>query len=730
MQSSRFSGLSHGSETHSLSLTHKDECDRCAEIEIDVSTDEFQPPKAKVQPQLQLQKMRSGQTGPNGSSNDSKLFKKYFVDKVNSVSPNGGQSQQGPATKSNLSLALQQSDMASQHQPQPLFLQNKLAAQEELNAVIDDSDDSDSSYDEKNEESSKDYRPGGYHPAYKGEKYKSGRYVLVRKLGWGHFSTVWLARDLRSVGVTTHVAMKIVRSDKVYSEAAQDENKLLKRIRSSTEQEHLGSRYILKLLDNFYHEGPNGEHIVMVFEVLGENLLALIKKYEHRGIPLVYVKQISKQLLLGLDYMHRKCGVIHTDIKPENVLMEIGDVEGIVEMVELMDKQKRDLKRFQRKCSQDFSSAVSPMGVPNANSTNHNRIRRDVSGTALEMSSSSSLHQMVPGSRRPRRHTVITGSQPLPSPLASANFKEMKNQFITGSMSSQQWQNSMASKSSLPSHTTPGAEMNELSNSMDSATTARYPGVPDAVNGGQINEGQLANSLSSFDISQSEDNVGTPSSNSPTSGSVDTGRRNVDSNTIEIKIADLGNACWYDEHYTSSIQTREYRAPEVLLGAPWGCSADIWSAACLIFELITGDLLFEPDEGHSYTKDDDHIAQIMELLGDLPHYLLAEGRYARTFFNSRRQLRNISKLKHWPLKNVLHEKYNFSLTESQDVADFLLPMLQMDPRKRADAGGLVNHPWLSDAHGMENVTVPDRVLYGSGADIPGWYQEVKGHPKH
>lgn len=79
----------------------------------------------------------------------------------------------------------------------------------------------------------------------------------------------------------------------------------------------------------------------MTFEVLGENLLALIKKYEHRGIPLVYVKQISKQILLGLDYMHRKCGVIHTDIKPENVLMEIGDVEAIVKMVELLDEQKR-----------------------------------------------------------------------------------------------------------------------------------------------------------------------------------------------------------------------------------------------------------------------------------------------------------------------------------------------------------------------------------------------------
>jgi len=61
--------------------------------------------------------------------------------------------------------------------------------------------------------------------------------------------------------------------------------------------------------------------VCMVFEVLGKNLLWLIRKYKHRGIPVSLVKQIAKQVLLGLDYMHRVCGIIHTDLKPENVLL-------------------------------------------------------------------------------------------------------------------------------------------------------------------------------------------------------------------------------------------------------------------------------------------------------------------------------------------------------------------------------------------------------------------------
>jgi serine/threonine-protein kinase SRPK3 len=47
----------------------------------------------------------------------------------------------------------------------------------------------------EDEEDLEDYRPGGYHPVNIGDEFNLGRYLIVRKLGWGHFSTVWLARD-------------------------------------------------------------------------------------------------------------------------------------------------------------------------------------------------------------------------------------------------------------------------------------------------------------------------------------------------------------------------------------------------------------------------------------------------------------------------------------------------------------------------------------------------------
>lgn len=222
------------------------------------------------------------------------------------------------------------------------------------------------------EEDQEDYCKGGYHPVTVGETYNNGKYIVVRKLGWGHFSTVWLSRD---TATGKHVALKVVRSAAHYTETAIDEIKLLNKIVQANPN-HPGRKHVVSLLDSFEHKGPNGVHVCMVFEVLGENLLGLIKRWNHRGIPMPLVKQITKQVLLGLDYLHRDCGIIHTDLKPENVLIEIGDVEQIVKTF-VNDETKKESREKE---------------------DNRNGRRR--------------------------RRTLITGSQPLPSPL-NASFTNL-----------------------------------------------------------------------------------------------------------------------------------------------------------------------------------------------------------------------------------------------------------------------------------------------------------------
>jgi hypothetical protein len=66
------------------------------------------------------------------------------------------------------------------------------------------------------------------------------------------------------------------------------------------------------------------------------------------------------------------------------------------------------------------------------------------------------------------------------------------------------------------------------------------------------------------------------------------------------------------------LAPRVCRCPEVLLGSKYSTPADMWSFACIVFELATGDVLFDPRSGREYDRDEDHLALMMELCGRIP----------------------------------------------------------------------------------------------------------------
>ena len=164
---------------------------------------------------------------------------------------------------------------------------------------------------------------------------------------------------------------------------------------------------------------------------------------------------------------------------------------------------------------------------------------------------------------------------------------------------------------------------------------------------------------------------------------------------VQVKICDMGNGCWTYHHFTPEIQTRQYRSPEVIIGADYNTSADIWSFACTIFEMVTGDFLFEPRKGSNYDKDDDHLAQMMELLGRMPKNLAMSGKHSKKYFDSRGNLRRIKDLRFWPVKKVLTDKYMIREEEAMAFSDFLVPMLKWRHDGRATAQEMLQHPWLN-----------------------------------
>ncbi|KZT32279.1 putative srpk, partial [Sistotremastrum suecicum HHB10207 ss-3] len=141
------------------------------------------------------------------------------------------------------------------------------------------------------------YKPGGFHPVHIGDLFSKiqatgrPRYKILAKLGTGSYSTVWLATDML---INRLVALKIIVARLT---GHNKEIPILDRL-SRCEPGTAGVAHIIRLLDSFQVEGPNGVHEVLVTEVvIGWNEL-----YEAEAAP--PVRKVATELALGLKHIH------------------------------------------------------------------------------------------------------------------------------------------------------------------------------------------------------------------------------------------------------------------------------------------------------------------------------------------------------------------------------------------------------------------------------------------
>ena len=144
-----------------------------------------------------------------------------------------------------------------------------------------------------------------------------GRYEVCRELGVGTFGKVYKCLDAKHKDV---VALKVVRRIRKYRESARIEASILSDVYSRQKKER--SNFIVKMYSHFELDG----YYCMVFERLGVSLYDFLRSQDHKGLPMMCVRDIAWQMIAGVAFLHRM-RLIHTDLKLENILLVHSDAD-------------------------------------------------------------------------------------------------------------------------------------------------------------------------------------------------------------------------------------------------------------------------------------------------------------------------------------------------------------------------------------------------------------------
>jgi len=161
-----------------------------------------------------------------------------------------------------------------------------------------------------------------------------------------------------------------------------------------------------------------------------------------------------------------------------------------------------------------------------------------------------------------------------------------------------------------------------------------------------------------------------------------------DSEGQSIKLIDFGSSCFLREKVYTYIQSRFYRAPEIILGISYTTAIDMWSLGCILAELHTGFPLFP---GESETEQ---LALIMEVNGLPPVDLLKKATRSKLFFASDERPLPISGGKE-PLKEPGSKSLKGILKCNDSLfIDFLSKCFTWEPDKRITPEEALKHPWI------------------------------------
>ena len=162
----------------------------------------------------------------------------------------------------------------------------------------------------------------------------------------------------------------------------------------------------------------------------------------------------------------------------------------------------------------------------------------------------------------------------------------------------------------------------------------------------------------------------------------------VNPKRTNIKLIDLGSACYEEQKLYSYIQSRFYRAPEVILGVPYSMAIDVWSLGCVIVELYLGIPLFP---GESET---DQLLCIIELIGLPPSDLLEKAAKRSQFFEASGELKTYCNSRGKTRVPASRNLRNVLKGADSGFLNLVEQCLAWDPSLRIRPEAALHHDWL------------------------------------
>uniref|UniRef100_A0A6C0C9R5 non-specific serine/threonine protein kinase n=1 Tax=viral metagenome TaxID=1070528 RepID=A0A6C0C9R5_9ZZZZ len=469
----------------------------------------------------------------------------------------------------------------------------------------------------------------------------NGDYVLIKKIGYGNNAGVWMTYK---ISTKSYFAIKI-QDYQCYDDGCR-EIKILKKVAEFMEKNKSHKTYCINMLECFKYSEEHNDSVIFVcsvYDLYAGSINTPISTGVHKyGLPINVVKKITKQLLTALSVLHNELNVIHTDIKPENILLK---------------------------------------GVP----TVHNKI--------IKMFEETKFHEKydvlaVKFSRNPKKFNEKRNMLAL---ACVANLEIIEDAFICRptTLSDEEEEDS---GSHIEGEEDDFEDVINKSESEEAPASTKLNKRSQSVDDlPEFLDYKVSHSLEEFYDHESVIN----NKKKTTDHKVILDEKYI--NDCEIAVTDFGNSYFYDRRTKNEIQDRRYRAPEIVLNHKYGYSCDIWSVGCVVFELLTGFTLFSVYDS-PLSKDIHHLFLMEKMLGPLPLNMKKSSSRAKFLFDAKNNysIKNVDDFDMVSIYDRLVKQFLFSKADALKCSDFILAMLKYSPARRPTASEMLKHEWLKN----------------------------------